>query len=85
MEKVNEEIYKDLRKEGNWSPQTISWYLLGAQVVWVSLQIQCMSVKVRLMIDLSSIYIKERVTSEKILARVLASSLAVGSASHHKS
>ena len=43
-----------------------------------------MSAKVRRMIDLGSIYIKEIVTSRKILARDLAKSSAVGSASHRR-
>ena len=45
---------------------------MRAQVVWVRLQVQCMSAKVRRMIDLGSIYIKKIGTSGKIPARVLA-------------
>ena len=54
-----------------------------ARVNWVSLQVQCRIAKVRRMVELGSIYIKKTVTSEKIPARVLANSSAVGSASHY--
>ena len=54
---------------------------VSARVNWVSLQVQCMSAKVRRMIDSGSIYIKKIVTSEKIPTRVLAKSSAVRSVS----
>ena len=51
---------------------------------WVSFQVQCMSAKVRWMIDLDGIYIKNKVTSGKIPARVPTKSPAVGSALHRR-
>ena len=50
-----------------------------ARVEWISLQVQCMSAKVRRMIDLGSIYIKKIVTSGKTPARVLVKFSAIGS------